>query len=303
MTDVEEIKIEHLDNKEPKYKKLHYPVPIKPHIQRPYFCALLCGLRGQGKTSSCVKMLKNAESGFIDPVSKKMIDQKVILFCPTIKGNPIWKSLKHLDDDDIHEVYTEAKLKEILEQLDAEREYTDRYRHYVEVYNKYIKMTPSEFNKWKDFESIQLLYEYDFADPEDMEKPKHPYGLYTHLIFDDCLANKECFNSKKGSLLTNLVLNGRHKKVSIYILCQHVKTIPKPIRENTEIWVMFKFKSRKIIIDHLYEHFGNLMTEDDFIRLYEYATANRHDAFVIDLKEVDEDNCFKKNFDVILKLK
>jgi hypothetical protein len=299
---VSEYKIPHLNNAPPKFKKIQYPIPIKGNIQKPYYCCCSIGVRGSGKTYSVVKMLKNQEeSGFLNPETNEKTAIRHILFTSTLGGNPIWTSLKYLDEDDIHEDYSNQILEDILEDMKEEREYTKRFKEYVVAYKKYEKMTPEQYSKWKDKEAIILLMSHDFAHYKDIQQPKYPNGVVNNIIFDDMLAS-DAFSKKKNNTVLKLVLNGRHYASNCFILSQHIKSIPKPIRENTEVWSFFPFKSKKMIIDHLYELFGNLVTEEDFITLYEYATKNPHDSLVVDLKEEKEENRFKLNFDKIIRI-
>ena len=297
-----EEKITHLNNKPAKFKGINYPVPIQKHIQKPYYCCCSIGCRGSGKSYSVVKMLSNQEkSGFINPETGGKCDIRHILFSPTIEGNLIFKTLKYLDEDDMYNDYSEEKLSEILEELKAERQYTREYNEYVEAYKKFEKMTELEFWKWKDKDAIILLMSKDFVHYKELEKPKYPNSCVVNIILDDVLANKDAFSAKKSSVLNKAVLNGRHYGVNIFICAQNLKGITKCIRTNTQVWILFPFKSMKIILDDIFPEFSGTVNEEEFLSLYNYATKNDHDALVIDEKD-EKGVMFKKNFDVILRL-
>jgi len=299
---INEVKISHLDNKPVKFKGIIYPIPIKENIQAPFYCAIACGLRGSGKTYAIVKMLQNAEkSGFIEPRTGEKCAIRHILFSPTIHGNPIFNTLKYLDEDDIHNDYSEAKLQEVLDELQADREETDERLRYIDAYNKFSKMSKKEFEKWRDVESILMLEQYDFANPRELPPIKYPNGCITNIILDDCLSNKEAFSSKKVSVLNKLVLNGRHYKANAIIASQNLKAINKSIRINTQVWMLFRTKSMKVLMDDIYPEVSNILTEDEFLQIYEKATQNENDFLCIDEKDKKE-NRFKRNFDVILKI-
>ena len=87
------------------------------------------------------------------------------------------------------------------------------------------------------------------------------------------------------------------------IATQNLKSITKSIRNNTDIFVLFKFKNIKIILNDLYEEISNILSPEEFISLYEYATKEDHDCFVIDGKATNKEDRFKLNFDTILRLK
>lgn len=298
-----EEKIPHLNNKPAKFKGIIYPEPILPNIQKPYYCCCSVGMRGSGKTWAVVKMLSNAEkSGFINPETGGKCDIRHILFSQTYEANPIFKTLKYLDDEDIYDDYNESKLAEILEELKEERQYTKEYAEYVKAYKAYEKMTEQQFWKWKDKEAIILLMSKDFIHYNDLRKPKYPNGCITNIILDDVLSNRDAFSSKKSSILNRAILNGRHYQVNIIICSQNLKSITKCIRSNTQVWILFKTKSLKILIDDLYQEISGVVTEEEFLELFDRATTDEHDALVIDEKDNSiKGIVFKKNFDVILR--
>ena len=166
-----EEKISNLDNKPPQFKKLLYPVPNDPNVQKPYFICCAIGQRGSGKTYAIVKMLKNQEkSGFKDPVTNEKVDIRSILFSPTFKGNPIFTALKYLDEEDIINEYTDQKLYDVLENIKKEREETEKYQNYKKAYNKFSKMTVEQIqkaNEDEDYEALALLAKAIELAPDD----------------------------------------------------------------------------------------------------------------------------------------
>lgn len=301
---ITEEKVSYLTNKPPDFKKIIYPKPILKHVPNLYFVMCAIGERGQGKSYSVVRMLSNMwQSGYICPQTGEKCAMRTILFTPTIEGNPIFKTLKSLDDDDIHNDFSEELLSDVLEEIKAEKKNTENYWDYVEAYKQYEKMSQEQFKKWTDIDAILMLESNDFAHYNKIPKPKHPNGCVCTLILDDLLANKEAFNNKRGSLLLKSVLNGRHMGINVVFCGQNMKSISKPIRLNTSIWVLFRFKSKKILLQDLYPEISSLVNEDQFLEIYSHATKEDHDALVIDNTEPLKEHRFKKNFDVILKFK
>ena len=78
-----------------------------------FFTSIFIGGRGSGKTYSLVKLIKNYERYPIYDVDNNKLDIRVILFCPTAHSvaNPIYETLKYLDDDDIILDYSDDKYK------------------------------------------------------------------------------------------------------------------------------------------------------------------------------------------------
>jgi hypothetical protein len=299
---IEEIDIPYLDNKLPKFKPNLYPVPNKEHVPRCYFIMIANGCRGSGKTVSCCKMVSMMEKyGYHDPITNDEVKIKTYLFSPTAESNPIFTTLKSLDEERTINDYSDDKLIEIIDEIKEEKKRLKDYREYVQAYKRYEKMSEAQLEKCKDYDFLGILYKYDFVDYRDLEKVD---AYVYNIILDDCLANKEAFSAKRANALTKAVLNSRHIGINIILCCQQVKKISKTIRENTDIWVLFKTKNQKVLMEDIYTEFSSLVSPDEFISIFEHATAGSdHDALVFDAKEPDKQNRFKKNFDTILRLK
>ena len=98
---------------------------------------------------------------------------RVIVFCPTIHStaNPIYESLKYLDDDDIILDYSDYKLLEKLDEIEKEKEEIKEYKEYLTVWKKYMKI--DEDMSLLSHDELLILSKYDFTDPEYMKKPKY----------------------------------------------------------------------------------------------------------------------------------
>lgn len=297
---INEEQIEYLDNKMPKFKPNLYPEPNKKHIPKCYFIMIANGCRGSGKTVSTVKMVSMMEEfGYHDPITKEKIKIKSFLFSPTASSNPVFNALKSLDEENIINEYTDEKLIDIIDQIKAEREKVKEYQKYVEAYKKFENMSEQQLKKSDDHEMFALLYQHNFIDYRELDKP---YQYVYNIIIDDCLSSKEAFSQKKANALTRAVLNSRHIGINIIICSQNVKAISKSVRNNTDIWVLFKTKNQKVLMDDIYTEFSSIVSPDEFLALFEKATSGSdHDALVIDAKEPDKKDRFKKNFDKILR--
>jgi hypothetical protein len=137
-------------------------------------------------------------------------------------------------------------------------------------------------------------------DYEPPKPPRFPNGAVNFLILDD-LIGSSAFKTTGKSALTNLILKNRHLGINILCMTQNLKAIPKSIRTNTSLFVIFKFASKKIIVDDLYEEVSNILPIDKFEKLFDYATEDEHAALVIDFTGT-KDNRFKKSWDNILHI-
>ena len=115
MNIVEE-QIEGLNNEPPVFKGLKYPISKNIHLPKNYFILASIGQRGSGKSYSIVKTLSNMEKyGYYDNITNEKVDIRHILFSPTFKGNPIFSTLKYLDEEeDVINEYTDDKLYDVL---------------------------------------------------------------------------------------------------------------------------------------------------------------------------------------------
>ena len=103
------------------------------------------------------------------------------------------------------------------------------------------------------------------------------------------------------SVFTNLCIRNHHVTPSnIIISTQAMMMIPKTIRLNANLIVMFKFANKQSILDDIYPTISSYITEDQFKELYDYATQDPHSALVID--HTNNKIQFKKNFDKLLTM-
>jgi hypothetical protein len=75
--------------------------------------------------------------------------------------------------------------------------------------------------------------------------------------------------------------------------------IPKTIRLNSNLIVLFKFANKQQVIEDIYAVVSAYVTPEKLMHLYEYATAEPHDALVID--GTGSKIVFKKNFNKLLE--
>jgi predicted house-cleaning noncanonical NTP pyrophosphatase (MazG superfamily) len=151
-------------------------------------------------------------------------------------------------------------------------------------------------------EDIITLSKYHFMEPEAIPKPKYKYPPVIFLILDDLIGSNDCF--KKGnSLISNLTIKHRHLGINIIYTTQNPKSIPNIIRNNIDIFVLYKFANTKMVLEKIYEECSAFLTEEQFEELYMHAVKEPHNALVIDTHpNTANENRIKKNFDIVLTL-
>ncbi len=194
-------------------------------------------------------------------------------------ANPIYDTLKYLDEDDIIMDYSDDKLLDKLDEIEKEKEEIDDYKKYVEVWKKFIKIDEN-INLLLPDELI-ILSKYDLKDPKDIPHPSYKYPRINFLIFDDLVGDAHPF--KKGhSAINNLTIRHRHLQCNLLFTTQYIKAIPPVLRCNLDIFVIFKFANVQSVVEQIYPEIPGVIKEGDFKIGFEYATINKHDALIID---------------------
>ena len=296
---IQEIKLNGLDNQPVKTHKKAPPRSINQDLPPCYFTSIFIGSKGSGKTYSAVKLLKNYEKYPIFDSDGNKLTMRVIVFCPTIhsSANPIYESLKYLNEDDIILDYSDDKLLDKLHEIEEEKRFIEEYNQYLIVWKKYMKidedmslLTPDE---------LLILSKFDFTDPEYMRKPEFKHPRINFLVFDDLVGDPHAFK-KSHSALNNLCIKHRHLQCNMIFTTQYIKAIPPVIRRNLDIWVIFKFANAASVAEQIYPEISGIIKEDDFQTLFEYATKEKHNALIID--QTSKHNVFKSNWDIGLKI-
>ena len=296
---IQEIKLNGLNNEPVKTNKKTPPMSINKDLPPCYFTSIFIGSKGSGKTYSVVKLLKNYEKYPIYDADGNKLTMRVIVFCPTINSsaNPIYESLKHLDENDIILDYSDDKLLDKLQEIEQEKEDIQTYKEYLTAWKKYMKI--DEDMSLLSHEELLILSKYDFRDPKDIPHPPYKYPRINFLIFDDLVGDAHAFK-KSHSALNNLCIKHRHLQCNLIFTTQYIKAIPPVIRRNLDIFIIFKFANVKSVTEQIYPEISGIIKEEEFELLFDYATENKHNALIID--QTSKQNIFKLNWDVALKI-
>ena len=130
-------------------------------------------------------------------------------------------------------------------------------------------------------EVYDILANFGFDDPENIPIPKYLVSPVVIIVLDDLLATG-AFTNKKLSSLTNNLIKNRHNGISFAILAQSVKSVPKNIRLNCNVFFLGKFASKKVILEDMYEEISNILTPEQFEEFYDKATEEQYGSLIID---------------------
>ncbi|MEY2703553.1 MAG: Poxvirus protein [Bacteroidota bacterium] len=284
----EKVKLKGRDNLPVKHKNIKYPQPLKSSgLPNNYFVCLAIGSRGSGKTYSVVKLIKYYEDEGVYDEEGNLHEIRTIIISPTFKSNPIFLSLKSLDDDDIHEEYSDDLLNQIVEQIEEENEQIKKYQEDLKLYKKFIRIkTLKELTPYE----LLRLHALDFKPPI---QPLYTQTRVVHLICDDLVATG-AYKATGKSALTNLCIKNRHKGICMYFLAQSSKQVPRICRVNASLLLLYKFNSDEMTED-LYETVSGCLTKEQFKDIYNEATKEKYNFLCVDATKNDIE--FRQNFD------
>ena len=289
-------KLKGRDNKPVKYKSVPYPQPKENSgLPKNFFVCLCIGARQSGKTVSTVKLIKYYEKEGVYNQRGERIPIKTILISPTFESNPIFKSLKSLDiENDVYSEYSDKLILKILEDIEKEKAEIEEYQEKLQMYNKFLKVR--KLTELTPYETITLSI-MDFKPP--MKTVEYDNPPVYNLILDD-LVGTNTFKPVGASALNNLILKNRHKGINIFILAQSAKQIPKIIRINASLLLLYKYNSDKML-DDLFEAVSGVISLENFKILYEEAVSEKYNFLTVDCTKQHVE--FKQNFDHLFVIK
>ena len=259
--------------------KLDYPKSNNNNLFNLFFNMMAVASRGGGKTYSCIKILKEFEnSKMISGQGEHKI--RTILISPTYEANKnLWGNLKSLDENDIYDEYNEGILKNIIDEVEI-------YNKYVYYYNLVDNTAKNDIEKLlKSNPEISFyLKKFNYETPLKVKKYfRYTTKPITFLILDDIMGSS-ALSRKSENLLKYWLIKNRHIFTSFFILVQSMKSVPKDMRLNCNLFYLGKFSNKKSILNDLYEEVSSVLTENEFENLYDKAiNDNSHGALIIDL--------------------
>lgn len=280
------------------YTKLNYPQCSCGACPQFYWNMLSCAPRASGKTYTICQLIRHWEE---NKIVKNGVEYKLrtILISPTIQANEIYTSLKSLDfEKDTYHDYADGIILDIVEDVKQRKKDYEEWLEYVEYYKRFIKIPDNKLEQAYDkFPGMfKKLEEHDY---EHYNIIPHKDPEVVVVLLDDLLGTGS-FSTKHRSALTNALIKNRHIGLCFCILSQSLKAVPKNIRLNCNLFFLGCFKSKKVILEDIYEEVSNVCTIDEFEAIYDHATKEQYGALVIDLTH--KEKRFLKGFETELVL-
>ncbi len=115
---------------------------------------------------------------------------RTIVISPTLDANPIFKGLPSLDEEDIHDKFSDELLQSIVNDIKKNKEETEIYHKHIQAYKKAIKIKETKLSLffYKNPEIYDILKVHDFEDPDDIPKPKYLFSPVNIIVLDDLMA-------------------------------------------------------------------------------------------------------------------
>lgn len=273
-------------NKEPQSKNSNLP-PL-------FFSCLIVGSKNSGKSYAMTSLLKMFEENPIYDINGNELEQRIILFSPTAlnESNIIFKNLKNLSIDDIHLEYTDEILEDILADIKYHIDDVNEYEKYLKVLNKF-----NNSNDDLNDDEYFLLFNNNFL---PLEEKKH---IITHICFDDLIGDKEAFKKSRDGGLVKFLLKHRHLYTNIFITTQYISAIPPIIKNNIDVFCLFKYANLNDIIKKFFPSVSGIITENQFKELYQHSSKEKFNFLtIIGHNALKGRLLIRKNWNINLKI-
>ena len=271
-----------------------FTIETPADIPKMHCMMMVSGKRGGGKSV--------ATANFVKKLKEHKLMDRVLLITPTFNSNQqIW-DIADIQEEDVYEPEVTV-LQSIIGVVEAEKTEWDLFlsqKQQYKAFQREIKKKPiTEIDE-------DLLLEYQdlgyFEGPPSWKYEKEvPPRLF--LIIDDCMGT-DLF--KPRAKLVNFCIKHRHIAdglgISVAMLVQSycaVGGVPRPIRENTTLLLLFKCKDenqRKKI----HEEIGADVDLDKFDAMYTYATEEPFSFLTVDFNPKAPNKQFRKQFEEYL---
>lgn len=297
MSIVELPQIKNLTNEEIKVPDKCGMNNLPDGLPRGFFSMLAVGTSGSGKSNSVINLIKKLKPYY----------NRYVLISPTgcqddrgVRGEPKWDNPK-IDFDHEYDSYYPGLINDITtEQKECMDNYDD-YKKYKAIYIEALKFLKTCSNPHDEdaifaFKDVETLIQHDFAHYDDCPDFFQKVPPSMMLIVDD-MASTPIYTYSLGELV-NLQMKCRHLFITTINCIQHYTLIPRPIRVNSHVMLLFPCKSPKLVKE-IAETVCNNYSVDEFIQLFNHATKDKPFHFLyLDARNGD----IRKNFNTPLQL-
>lgn len=272
--------------KVPHHPNEKHRIKLPDGVPKPPILGMYVAKRGQGKSTSAVRLLKY----YIDhnpPVFQK---DMVFVISPTAESQQhLWDHMG-VEPENIYTATTSDECRSIIDaiilKLQAAKEKYEEDQEYIVAYNKLMH------GKILTIREELLLDSRDAMPLEDPTPWPRPC-----LLMDD-LSHMKILDKP---WFVSLCLRHRHVaggvSLSILIICQSLHGgLSRVVRQNCSLICLFSTHD-KTCIEDLYKECSHLLDQDEFEAVFENATDEFHSFLAVDLSQSDPNLVFSKNFE------
>lgn len=220
--------------------------------QSSFYFALLCGVRGAGKTNAMLQIL-NIEK-------EHMLQRENIVhwISPTHDSKVAEFAERYPDNMMFHDELNIKTFNEIIETINAGIDEWKHKKYIFDLFEKYLKKE----NDVDDTE-INILIESGILDDDvDVKQMIKDFNFHhparATLVIDDSMGSPliSSSNSKQGKEFTRWAIRHRHSFTNIFIISQYYRGISKNLRNNTNMVMLFPSKDRGTA-SSIFDEFSN----------------------------------------------
>jgi hypothetical protein len=267
----------------PVPKDSHHPPPPDDVLPKHEFTMGIIAPKGSGKTTVIANLL-NFYKGYF---------HTILIFSPTVASDEKWDWVKNQ-----RLLIQNKPLKKWVEKL-KNKDQPEPNRvvdppppaHEIE---EYVKDDDDEFDGKIPEENFMSEYdESTLASIMDEQmmivRTLKKYGKTKHLanriliVFDD-LVGSSLFSGKKDNPFKRLNTNHRHYSISMLMVTQAYKEIPKTVRTQFSCLILFEIANEKEV-QAVYEENPMGLKYDDWEETYKYCTEGDHDFMFINYQK------------------
>jgi hypothetical protein len=237
-----------------RIQKLDNQVDTGPSlVPRPEFSLLISASKGAGKSSLLINMLINP-----DLLAGKF--NQIHIISPTNRLDSKWKILKEskvlTPNYKLIKEYQKAKRVSIVDTTDNQNP----------EYN--LELTDANFTEEV---SITLLKNIIAEQKLVIEKFGKSYADRVLMLFDDTASQKKFWNSQA---VQQLMFNSRHYRVSLIITTQAFHAIPKSLRLNMSMIIVY-YTANATELKSIYEENSSNLNFNQFKKIFDTVCNDR----------------------------
>lgn len=218
-----------------------------------FFFALLCGVRGAGKTNAMLQILNIEKEHLLTG------DNMVYWVSPTHDSKVAEFAEKHEDNMVFVDELNIKSFNNIIEDIREKIDEWKQTKFIFDLFEQYLKKQDSI-----DEEELNILIESGMLDDDTDVKELIKNFNFHHparatLVIDDSMGSPliSSSNSKQGKEFTRWAIRHRHDFTNLFVLSQYYRGVSKNLRNNTNMVMLFPSKDRGTA-SSIFDEFSNV---------------------------------------------